>query len=142
MFLLFLKNYATFFKSKLNLFKQDFVLVTDEFIKFQNKKNANYTQIFVKSNQIYSISREKLNCFISNEQDREMIFSFLASIGQNDYEYENNKISNFLLFLEEKLKIYNSNIKLKGELTLKVLVCIGMVLAILVWWKYGCVYFI
>ena len=61
------------------------------------------------------------------------MFSFLSTVGNNDYEYENNKINSFIIYLNEREKVYLDNIKLKGELTLKILISIGLVVSILVW---------
>ena len=132
-FMVYLKNYSNFLSSNISLFKNNFVKITDDFLNLNSQKNAKFNKIFVKNGEIYSISQKNIDFFLKNEQDRQVVFSFLSTVGNNDYEYENNKINSFIIYLNEREKVYLDNIKLKGELTLKILISIGLVVSILVW---------
>ena len=132
-FMVYLKNYSNFLSSNISLFKNNFVKITDDFLNLNSQKNAKFNKIFVKNGEIYSISQKNIDFFLKNEQDRQVVFSFLSTVGNNDYEYENNKINSFIIYLNEREKVYMDNIKLKGELTLKILISIGLVVSILVW---------
>lgn len=132
-FMVYLKNYSNFLSSNISLFKNNLVKITDDFLNLNSQKNAKFNKIFVKIGEIYSISQKNVDFFLKNEQDRQVVFSFLSTIGNNDYEYENNKINSFIIYLNEREKVYLDNIKFKGELTLKILISIGLVVSILVW---------
>mgnify|MGYP002522047267 CR=1 FL=1 len=132
-FMVYLKNYSNFLSSNISLFKNNLVKITDDFLNLNSQKNAKFNKIFVKNGEIYSISQKNIDFFLKNEQDRQVVFSFLSTVGNNDYEYENNKINSFIIYLNEREKVYLDNIKLKGELTLKILISIGLVVSILVW---------
>lgn len=132
-FIVYLKNYSNFLSSNISLFKNNFVKITDDFLNLNSQKNAKFNKIFAKNGEIYSISQKNIDFFLKIEQDRQVVFSFLSTVGNNDYEYENNKINSFIIYLNEREKVYLDNIKLKGELTLKILISIGLVVSILVW---------
>lgn len=132
-FMVYLKNYSNFLSSNISLFKNNLVKITDDFLNLNSQKNAKFNKIFVKIGEIYSISQKNVDFFLKNEQDRQVVLSFLSTVGNNDYEYENNKINSFIIYLNEREKVYLDNIKLKGELTLKILISIGLVVSILVW---------
>lgn len=132
-FLVYLKNYVLFLKSNISLYKVNMVKITDDFLKLQNEKNAKYNKIFVKNGEIYSVLPENVEYFVQNKEDSLIINSFFEKLGKNDYEYENHKIDKFLIYLDERQKIYFSDIKIKGDLTLKILIAVGLVISILVW---------
>ena len=132
-FMVYLKNYSNFLSSNISLFKNNLVKITDDFLNLNSQKNAKFNKIFVKIGEIYSISQKNVDFFLKNEQDRQVVLSFLSTVGNNDYEYEKNKINSFIIYLNEREKVYLDNIKLKGELTLKILISIGLVVSILVW---------
>ena len=70
---------------------------------------------------------------ISKEEDALTIYTFLSSLGQNNYEFEDEKINSFLAFLEVKIAEYFTNIKVKGVLTEKIMLAVGLIISILVW---------
>lgn len=131
--LLYIKNYATFLKSNINLFKVNLVQIIEDYISLQNEKNAKFNSIFVKNSEIYCISRENIEKFGLNNQDNLIIFNFLNSIGKNSYEFEDDKINDCIAYLDKKIEEYSSYVKTKGELTLKIALAIGCVISIIIW---------
>jgi hypothetical protein len=57
----------------------------------------------------------------------------LTAVGNNEYEYEIEKIKVFLNFLKRKKEESSLNFKNKGVLYFKIMLSIGAVLAILIW---------
>jgi len=131
--LCYLKNYSINLKTNINLFKNNFVKVTDDFIELQDKKTAKFNNIFEKKCDIYKINDKFIDIFDFYEQDSVIIKTFLNSIGNNEYEYENIRINEFITFLDKKIEEYSMYVKTKGELTLKLTIAIGCVISIIIW---------
>ena len=132
-FLIYLKNFATFLKSNLNLFKVNLVEIIDNFTKLQVDKNIKFNDIFIKNNEVYEFSKENLDLVKLNIEDSNIIFTFLSSIGKNEYFFEEEKINNFITFLDKKTEEYSSFVRTKGDLTLKLAIAIGCVISIIIW---------
>ena len=133
-FLIYLKNFSEFLKSNINLFKNNLVEIIDSYILLDENKNAKFMQIFQKKGEIYEISQENIEKLISDKQISFVIYSFLVSLGSNEYIFETEKISTFINFLDGKVLEYANNLKTKTDLFLKVALYVGAVISILVWW--------
>lgn len=130
--------YIEFYDNNISLFKENLIEINNRYIIMQKNKNAKQ-YCFIEN---YVIKHNK-NIEIFNENDNRIINDYLSGIGKNEYEFEkekNKSILNFLNKLQEKTK---EEVKTKGELGAKIIVAIGAVLAILVWWKlWMCQYYL
>jgi hypothetical protein len=131
-FLLYLKNFVIYLRSNFNMFKSNLVTILNEYIALQENNN-DFNLIFDKRDEIYIINKEAIYSNISKEEDALTIYTFLSSLGQNNYEFEDEKINSFLAFLEVKIAEYFTNIKVKGVLTEKIMLAVGLIISILVW---------
>lgn len=150
-FIVYLKNFTIFLKSNFSMFKVDIVQIIDDFILLQDndinggnsiyKASCNsykeFNKIFCKENGVYKIIKSEIEKNNNINEDSFVIFNYLESLGSNSYEFEENKINSFLIFLETKQKEYFDNIKTKGVLSQKVIISIGLIVSILIWWVYG-----
>lgn len=137
-FLEFLKEFNDFLISNISLFKNNVTSIIDNFIIMQKNKNAKFCEIFEKNNNIYTFNEKIVSKYVKNAADMEFIKVFLNKLGSNDYEFEKQKIEKFGLFLEGKIKAKKEEIKVKADLNFKLLLAIGAVICIIIWWVYGC----
>ncbi len=100
------------------------------------QKNKNAKQLnFIENNIVKHI--ENINIF--KENDNQIINNYLTNMGKSEYDFEKEKNNNILSYLSRLDKKTKEEVKTKGELGAKIIVAIGAILAILVWWKYGCI---
>ena len=131
-FLIFLENFALFFRSEMILFKNDFVSIVDEFI-LKNNNLESFCKIFSKKSEGYIILEDVVKQFSENETEGGTVFRFLSSIGRGDYGSEQKNINSFLDYILARKRIYIESENKKGELFLKLSMAISGVIAILVW---------
>ena len=141
-FLRYIEDFVNYYYSNIALFKNNTVEIINNYIIMQENKNANYNNLFLKNGNLYSINDKILSKYILFSGDVLIIKQFLAAVGNNEYEYEIEKIKVFLNFLKRKKEESSLNFKNKGVLYFKIVLSIGAVLAILIWWWYGCFNFI
>lgn len=142
LFLRYIEDFVNYYYSNIALFKNNTVEIINNYIIMQENKNANYNNLFLKNGNLYSINDKILSKYILFSGDVLIIKQFLTGIGNNEYEYEIEKIKVFLNFLKRKKEESLLNLKNKGVLYFKIMLSIGAVLAILIWWWYGCFNFI
>lgn len=128
----YLSEYASVCKSNISLFKNDIVNITDNYIITQKNKNANYNKIFVKSGNVYQISMDFINKYVTDKKDTEIIYNFLNQLGTNDYEFEKKRIQEFLDYLNGKSKNFENLMK-SADLKFKVMLAVGAVVCIVIW---------
>ena len=133
LFLKYIEDFVNFYYSNIALFKNSAVEIINNYIIMQENKNANYNNLFLKNNNLYSINDKILKKYILSIEDISIINQYLTAIGNNDYEYEIEKTKAFLDYLKRKKEESVRNLKNKGVLYFKILLSIGAVLAILIW---------
>lgn len=132
-FLRYIEDFVNYYYSNIALFKNNTVEIINNYIIMQENKNANYNNLFLKNGNLYSINDKILSKYILFSGDVLIIKQFLAAVGNNEYEYEIEKIKVFLNFLKRKKEESSLNFKNKGVLYFKIVLSIGAVLAILIW---------
>ena len=132
-FLIYMKNFAEYLKSNINLFKNNIVQIIDEFLLINHTKNAKFNQIFEKNTEIYQFSKKNIEKMISNNQISFLVFNFLNTLGTNDYEFEGEKINDFINTLNTYIVSFTQMKKEKGELFFKLSLSVGAIISILVW---------
>lgn len=133
LFLRYIEDFVNYYYSNIALFKNNTVEIINNYIIMQENKNANYNNLFLKNGNLYSINDKILSKYILFSGDVLIIKQFLTGIGNNEYEYEIEKIKVFLNFLKRKKEESLLNLKNKGVLYFKIMLSIGAVLAILIW---------
>lgn len=132
-FLKYMKNFAEYLKSNINLFKNDVVEIIDEFKISCNSKILKFNQIFIKNEYIYHFSLENIENYLSEKETSFIIFNFLKSIGTNEYEFEGERINSFIFYIDSKISDYVKKVKEEGDLFFKIALSIGAIISILVW---------
>ena len=133
LFLRYIEDFVNYYYSNIALFKNNTVEIINNYIIMQENKNANYNNLFLKNGNLYSINDKILSKYILFSEDVLIIKQFLTAVGNNEYEYEIEKIKVFLNFLKRKKEESLLNLKNKGVLYFKIMLSIGAVLAILIW---------
>lgn len=124
--------------SNIILFKNNVVEIIDNYIIMQNNKNAKFNKLFLKNNNLYSYNEEFLYSILLDKSEANIIFQYLQQIGKNEYEFERKKNESISEILKIKINESFENINKKGDLYLKILLSIGAIISILIWWFYGC----
>ena len=132
-FLRYIEDFVNYYYSNIALFKNNTVEIINNYIIMQENKNANYNNLFLKNGNLYSINDKILSKYILFSEDVLIIKQFLTAVGNNEYEYEIEKIKVFLNFLKRKKEESSLNFKNKGVLYFKIMLSIGAILAILIW---------
>lgn len=132
-FLEYLKEYANFCLSNISLFKNNLSNIIDNFIIMQKNKNAKYNQLFIKNGDYFKISEDFLSKLILNKNDYGIIYTFLQTVGTNEYDFERQRIENFISYLDVLIAKEKELLKTKADLKFKLVLAIGMVICIVIW---------
>lgn len=137
LFLKYIQSFNNYFSSNVVLFKNNIVDIIDNYKIMQKNKNANFDNLFLKNGNIYEFDEKILKCYISNNDTVQVIKLYLESIGKNEYYFEKEKLNEFNIFIKQKIEQSYNNLKNKGDLYFKLLLAVGAVIGILLWWFYG-----
>ena len=134
LFLKYLQDFVIYFNSNIVLFKNNSVEIINNYIIMHKNKNAIFNNLFLKNDNLIKINSKILNIYITNKEILNTIENYLNSIGLNCFEFEEEKSERFIKFINDKIKESYENIKIKGDLFLKIMLAVGAVVAILIWW--------
>jgi len=129
-----IKNYVEFYDSNITIFKVNLIDINNKYIIMQNNKNAKINIFKTNSANICEFNINLIKNSLYNIQEIEVIERYFLQIGTGNYEYEKNKNKQLLEFLNKLKVAVDSDIKTKGELKFKILLAVGAVIAILLWW--------
>lgn len=138
-FLKYVNDFNNYFSSNIILFKNNIVNIIDSYIIMQKNKNAKFSNLFLKNGYIYQFDEKILKYYIFSNDTKEVIKLYLNNLGKNEYYFEKEKINEFNVFIKQKIEQSYDNFKGKGDLYFKLLLAIGAVIGILLWWFYGCI---
>jgi len=143
------KNILLFFKSLIEYLKLNITLYksnVDEIIKnykiMQNNKNAKYINLFLKNDNLKANIVKNINNYFDDKDIKVLIEIYFFNLGKEDIVGENKKAEVILKSIDESLKRINKEIKTKGDLYFKLMLALGVVMVVLLWWVYECFYFI
>lgn len=122
-------DYIEYYDSSISLFKENLNEINNKYIIMQNNKNANKIQ-FSSKNNILLIEYVK----IFNNSDNQIINRYLTNMGNNEYDFEKEKNKSMLDFLSRLKQKVSEETKQKGDLGSKIIVAIGAIIAIIIWW--------
>ena len=137
-----LKEYCIYFKDNLVLFKNNICEININYINMHKNKNANNV-LFIKNNMcLNQINLKYLQNTIYNHGLYSEIQTYFLSQGKGEYEHEVFKINELLDILNRELICTKDDLKQKGDLYFKLILAIGAVISILIWWCNGCFDFV
>lgn len=122
-------NYVEYYDSSISLFKDNLNEINNKYIIMQNNKNANKIQFSLKNNLLVV---ENVKYF--NESDNQIINGYFMNMGKNEYDFEKEKNKNMLDYLSKLKQRVGEEAKQKGELGSKIIVAVGAIIAIIIWW--------
>ncbi len=134
LFLKYIKKFHDFYSSNITLFKNNIVEIIDNYIIMHKNKNANFSKIFLKNNNLYQFDNKFLQIYTRNNDVCLIIENYLKSLGKNEYYFEKEKIYEFSSFINNKIDESYLNLKNKGDLYFKLMLAIGAVIGIILWW--------
>ncbi len=120
----FLLDYVRYLNANITLFKRDIIEINNNFKIMQKNKTAN--------NIPFNLNNISNNQYLDNFNDK-IVQDFLTSLGQNEYEFEKEKIIEFEKYVLNKVDKLTVDIKNKGDLFFKIMLSIGAVIGILIW---------
>ncbi len=132
-FLKFIQGFENYYAANVNLFRNDIQEIINNYIIKHKNKNAEFCNIFQKNGNIYQINKELLNKYVI-ENDVDIIYNYLSTIGTNDYDYEKEKNNNFKQYIDIAVSKADEVLKQKGNLYFKLSLAFGAILAIVIWW--------
>lgn len=140
--LLFFKSLIEYLKLNITLYKSNVDEIINNYKIMQNNKNAKYVNLFLKNNNLNAnIVKNANNCF--NDKDtKNLIETYFFNLGKEDIVGENKKAEVILKSINDSLAKINKEIKTKGDLYFKLMLALGVVMVVLLWWIYECFYFI
>jgi hypothetical protein len=99
----------------------------------QNNKNAKYVNLFLKNNNLTQINIKNIRNNILCKDLKFIIESYFLNLGKENIDGENKKAELVINILNEKIHKSNEEIKLKGDLSFKIILSLGIVLVIILW---------
>lgn len=134
--LLFLKTFIEYLKLNITLYKSDISEIINNYIIMQNNKNAKYVNLFLKNNNLTQINIKNIKNNILCKDLKFIVESYFFNLGKENIDGENKKAELVINILNEKINKSNEEIKLKGDLSFKIILSLGIVLVIILWWMY------
>jgi hypothetical protein len=131
--LLFLKTFIEYLKLNITLYKSDISEIINNYIIMQNNKNAKYVNLFLKNNNLTQINIKNIRNNILCKDLKFIIESYFFNLGKENIDGENKKAELVINILNEKINKSNEEIKLKGDLSFKIILSLGIVLVIILW---------
>ena len=140
--LLFFKSFIEYLKLNITIYKSNVDEIINNYKIMQNNKNAKYVNLFLKNDNLNAnIVKNANNCF--NDKDiKILIETYFFNLGKEDIVGENKKAEVILKSINDSLAKINKEIKTKGDLYFKLMLALGVVMVVLLWWIYECFYFI
>ncbi len=131
--LIFLKSFIEYLKINISLYKSNIQEIINNYIIMQNNKNAKYTNLFLKNNNLNAINIKNIKSNIYNKDLKIILETYFLNLGKENIDGEMKKSESILKVLDDMILKTNEEIKLKGDLYFKILLSIGLVLVIILW---------
>ena len=131
--LIFLKSFIEYLKINISLYKSNIQEIINNYIIMQNNKNAKYTNLFLKNNNLNAINIKNIKSNIYNKDLKIILETYFLNLGKENIDGEMKKTESILKVLDDMILKTNEEIKLKGDLYFKILLSIGLVLVIILW---------
>lgn len=128
-----IKEYINFYDSNLSVLKTDLEKINQDYLIMQELKSANKYNFLIKNNYIFNFDYIILKNNLESTGHYLLIENYLKSLGSADCEYEKKKNLEMKTTLNSILESCDYDIKNKGELYFKVMLAMGVVIAILIW---------
>lgn len=132
-FLIYIKNFLDFLELNISLYKNDLIIIINNYIIQQNNKNANYNKIFQKNNKTNIFNEELLNIYLNNKLICDNISKFGQMLGKNNIEDEVDKIKKLKIYIEKQIYETKELLNSKGDLYFKLWIGVGVAVVILIW---------
>ncbi len=129
-----LKNYLLYFKDNLVLFKNNLEEINFNYIITHKNKNAKYCLLKLNYRKKYVIDLKILQNNIFNKELFLIMEKYFAVQGGSEYIHEEKRLDEFLKTIEREIKHTEDDVKMKGDLIFKLMLAIGAVVSILLWW--------
>lgn len=128
-----IKSYLIFYQNNLLVFQTNLCDINNRYIIMQNNKSANKYNFILKNSNLYQYNTEFIKNQLNNIIESEIIVSYFNSIGKYDYDTEKNKTSEIIKVVGSISDKLSKEIDTKGGLWFKILLSLGIVIAILIW---------
>ncbi len=129
-----MKNYIEFVKTNIVIFKTNIHEINNKYIITHKNKNANNIKIYLKNSNEIIFNIEKIKQLFIGYDFVGVVVQILNDIGAGDFDFENQKINQALIILNDMILKKDNEINNKGSLYFKLWLWMGAVFAILIWW--------
>ena len=133
-------EYVSFCKNNISFYKENLYEINSKYNIMHENKNAK-SNLFILKNNTYQLNYEKVVQYLKPDE-LDYINQFIINIGTQDYQVELDRCDMMINYLYKKKDDAAYELKNKGELWFKIILMIGAVISIIVWWHYGCFCFI
>lgn len=129
----FLSLFMDYLYLNISLYKNNINEIINNYKIQQKNKNAKLIKLFQNSNNLQQINEDFLKLYVYNEECFVAIQLFFNALGTSTKEDECEKIKQLNLGLKSYILKTNDDIKNKGDLSFKIILAIGVMIAIVLW---------
>lgn len=128
-----IKDFLEYFKANMSVLKNDVVEIINCYKMIQNNKNAKEFNLFQNNENLVKFNAKIVERYIYDEKLNSILRNYFDDFGMRTHEFEREKLDEFLILIDNFIQNTNDEIKSKGDLWFKILIAIGLVLAIVLW---------
>ena len=127
------RDFLNYYQSNMVVFKNNIFEIINSYKMEQKNKNAKQVNIFKNINKLYKLDENVMEKWIYDSNVAMCIVNYFNNIGNQNFDFEKEKLNDFLKYINTMINISNTELKNKGDLIFKLLIALGLIVAILIW---------
>lgn len=132
-FLIFIRNFLEYLYLNISIYKNNLTEIINSYKIQQINKNAKFDDFFQNNDNFSKFNEKIINKYIYDSLSLTILKELFLDLGKANKEIECEKIKNVVKFLEKEIEETEVDVKVKGDFSFKILLCLGLLISIIIW---------